>query len=194
MTRLNLGSGFEPMRDWVNIDLSPSAPAEIHGPVFPLGRSVTVIREGGTAHWIEPFPDGSVSEIRAVDVAEHVSYRETAVMFAEWARVLQPGGKLYVRVPDAQQCIDWYVRTPGRLVERLPPELAQTPLMGLTWRLLGGHADGVGVRAGEDFRLNAHYALFSDESLRMALGVAGFAVESVTCDLHPNLCCTARKR
>lgn len=176
--RLEIGSGSFPTDGFTHLDIDPSAPGvDIVGPMFPLD-----------------LPDGSVSEIRAVDCLEHCSFRDTATALREWARVLRPGGRIYVQVPDADLIMRWFANEPSRLLDRLPADLPQTPLAGATWRLLGGHADGVQGAGDVDFRLNAHFALFSERSLRDALDAAGFDVESLTVNEHPNLCVIAVKR
>lgn len=178
MMRLEIGSGSFPTEGFTHLDIDPSAPGvDIVGPAFPLD-----------------LPTGTVGEIRCVDVLEHLSYRDTDTALAEWARVLRPGGMLYVQVPDADTIMRWYIADPLLLVDRLPADLPQTPLAGATWRLLGGHADGVQGAGDRDFRLNAHYAMFSEGSLRDALDEAGFDVETLTVNEHPNLCVTAVKR
>lgn len=80
--RLEIGSGYSPTPGFVHLDLNPMAPGvDLVGPAFPLD-----------------LPDGSVSEMRCVDVLEHLSYRDTAAALADWARVLVAGGRLYVQV------------------------------------------------------------------------------------------------
>lgn len=169
--RLELGSGYSPTPGFTHLDLNPNAPhVEIIGPAFPLD-----------------LPGASVQEIRAVDVLEHLPYRQTAPALAEWARVLRPGGRLYVQVPDAAEIMAWYVHAPQRLLERLPADVPRTPESGAAWRLLGGQDDDVQARDGDDWRLNAHYSLFSRGSLTAALNGAGFDVESCETNIHPNL-------
>lgn len=48
-----------------------------------------------------PYADNSVDEVYASHVLEHFSFRETAAVLAEWARVLKPGGIMRISVPDA---------------------------------------------------------------------------------------------
>jgi hypothetical protein len=175
--RLELGSGTHPTPGFTHLDINPNSPdVDIVGTAWPLN-----------------LPDESVGEIRAVDVLEHLSYWDTPKILADWFRVLRPGGLLYVQVPDAERIMRWFIDTPDRLVERLPANLPQTPLAGAAWRLLGGHHDGVYVSDDDDFRWNAHYALFSVESLTDALVAAGFVINSLTTNSHPNLLCYARK-
>lgn len=147
-----------------------------------------------------PFRTSSITSFRAVDVLEHLSYRDTAAVLAEWARVCAPGADLYVQVPDAHQIMYEYVNagTRPRRSLAIPTDqhLPATALAGATWRLLGGHDDGerVDTAAGDDWRWNAHYALFSRESLTDALDAAGFTVTACPTNPFPNLCCEASRR
>lgn len=178
VTRLELGSGYFPTEGFTHLDLNPNAPGvDIVGPCFPLD-----------------LPDGSVEEIRAVDVLEHVGYRHTDAALAEWARVLAPGGLMYVQVPDAELIMRWFVECPLVLVERLPAGLPQTALMGAAWRILGGQDDDLQAHDGEDWTLNAHYSLWDRTSLVEALHRAGFDVVSLETNEHPNLLCHAVRR
>lgn len=176
--RLELGSGYCPTPGFTHLDLNPNAPqVDIVGPAFPLDLG-----------------DGCCDEIRAVDVLEHLPYRQTAAVLAEWARVLRPGGKLYVQVPDAEAIMQWYISDPLLLLDRLPDDVPQTREGGAAWRLLGGQDDDVCAKTGDDWRLNSHYALFSKDSLVLAMDAAGFVIDELTINGHPNLLVWARKR
>jgi SAM-dependent methyltransferase len=89
--RLNLGCGIDILPGWVNVDASDQ-----------LGPSVEVWNLDEHP-W--PFDDSSVSEIRAIDIYEHVD-NPVGFMVECW-RVLQPGGTL--RIQTAYwQCMDGY--------------------------------------------------------------------------------------
>lgn len=60
------------------------------------------IKDGNDARSIR-YESGTVDEIRAVHVLEHVGYFETLPTLIEWHRVLKPGGRLYVAVPDFEK-------------------------------------------------------------------------------------------
>lgn len=175
--RLELGCGYNKTPGFTGLDANPACNPDIVGPAFPLDLG-----------------DATVGEMRAVDVLEHISYRRTADVLADWFRVLVPRGRLYVQVPDAAQVMEWYVREPHRLMEKSDiANVPQTPLAMAAWRILGGHEDGVYAKDPDSWQFNAHYAMFSPASLRLALEDAGFVVRSLVVNDHPNICCTAEK-
>lgn len=183
MTALDLGGDFS-IDGWVAVNLNP--------------RSATVVADVLRL----PFRDSSIEELRAVDVLEHLSYRDTDAALAEWARVAMPGAPLYVQVPDADEIMRRYVRA-ADYAETRAPQLAipsdqglpNTPLAGAAWRLLGGHDDGIraDTTKGDDWRWNAHYSLFDRDSLASALEGAGWRVTRIDKNLHPNLLGYARR-
>jgi len=79
--RLNLGSGTNPIDDWTNVDLH--ADADVKADMLDL-----------------PYDDGSIEEIHCAHALEHLAAAEIHPALAEWLRVLQPGGKLTVSVPN----------------------------------------------------------------------------------------------
>jgi hypothetical protein len=171
--RLEIGSGYAPTDGFIHLDLNENAPdLDWCGPAFPL-----------------PWPDESFYEIRAVDVLEHIGYRHTIEALAEWARVLRVGGELYVQVPDAEAAMRMFFKNAGLLVTAEFPD----PLDALQWRLMGGQEDGDHVRDEDDWRLNAHYSLFSRGTLTRKLDTAGFTVVQMQTNNFPNLMCWARK-
>lgn len=176
--RLELGSGYNPTPGYLHVDLNPNAPG------------VDKVASAWPLDWVQ---DGTVTEIRAVDVLEHISYRDTTAVLADWARVLASAGRLYVQVPDADKIIRLYMTDDRALTRGLPADLPQTALAGATWRLLGGHRDGTYAADGDDWRWNAHYALFSPWSLTAAVQAAGLEVQSCRTNAHPNILMWCRK-
>lgn len=69
-----------------------------------------------------PFPDSSISAIYASHVLEHCEYGVTGAVtrtLREWRRVLQPGGTLYVSVPDLFTLASLYVNDTTTAKERV---------------------------------------------------------------------------
>jgi len=170
--KLELGCGRKETEGYTRADGNPNVEADWHGDVSgPL-----------------PWADGAFDEIRAVDVLEHISYWRTSTVLAEWVRLLAPGGRLYVQVPDCRRIMAEFVADPERWRERVPPELTELPpMVTVAWRILGGHDDGKFTHEGDDWRLNAHYAMFDVESLTWYLDRAGLVVDEMSSNFHPNL-------
>lgn len=123
------------MPGWTNFDCDAHPGVDVVGDIRNLSM----------------FQDRSVYEIYASHCAEHVSHTETLGMLKEWARVLEPGGKLYVAVPDFARCVELY------------------PMVGLNeWivRFLMGD---------QAYATAYHYNLFDEGRLAMLLKEAGFS-------------------
>lgn len=176
--KIEIGAGARAHEGWLAVDLN--------------ARNAHVLADATEL----PFADGSIEEMRAVDVLEHVSYRDTDATLREWARVLAPGAPIYVQVPDAETIMRWFARGDERLTWWVVGGERKrcTPMMGAQWRLLGGHADGCYVDAEGDWRWNAHYAMFGEADLRDAMQDAGFRFERpIDANSHPNLLAHARR-
>jgi predicted SAM-dependent methyltransferase len=83
-----------------------------------------------------PFPDNSVNRIYSEHFFEHLGFEEGAAFLKECHRVLLPGGRLSVGVPDARLCLQDYVaddREKWRLVrDRYGyPAWCSTPMHGV---------------------------------------------------------------
>ncbi len=85
-TRLHIGCGDKPLDGYVGIDRKLGSEA------YPLACD-----------------DGSVSEIYASHVLEHISHREIEKALDNWIAKLAPGGRLRIAVPDFQQIAKRYL-------------------------------------------------------------------------------------
>lgn len=97
--RINLGAGSEPTEGWVNVDWLE----------LP---EIDVVQNLLETPWSD-FEDNCASEIKAIDVLEHMpnftpDNKSTPIAFVEecW-RILQPGGKLTIQVPHYQSPNLW---------------------------------------------------------------------------------------
>ena len=80
--RLCLGSGSNPLKDFVNLDFFSEQPEVI---ICDLRRL--------------PYKDNSVDEIFALQ-PEHIPHPEILTVFRDWLRALKPGGKISLNAPD----------------------------------------------------------------------------------------------
>lgn len=90
--KLHLGCGDHVLPGWVNLDVHPA----------PLSWNV---------QWGLPFVDGAATHIFVSHLFEHLFFPHDAMAFLkELKRVLAPGGRLRIVVPDVAQLIDAYQR------------------------------------------------------------------------------------
>lgn len=61
-----------------------------------------------------PFADGSVEALWASHVLEHVGMARVAPALREWLRVLRPGGRAIVRVPNMDYVARYWLTGPDR--------------------------------------------------------------------------------
>lgn len=81
---LNLGCGTDVQQGYDNID-SRDLPNTIQADVRNL-----------------PYEPNSVDEIRAIDIYEHISFRESQILLNHWVSLLKPGGLLIIRSPSIE--------------------------------------------------------------------------------------------
>lgn len=125
---LNIGAGETVIEGWTPIDRKLGTEA------FPLN-----------------YPDNSVEEIRASHILEHFAYADVEKALAEWLRVLKPGGRIRIAVPDFDRVMD------SRIAGGDPQEMWRFYLMG-------------GQEHADDF----HRSAFTHEILERFMGCAGF--------------------
>jgi len=133
--KLNLGARDRRIPGFKNMDIDAHAGVDFVGDVSNLSQ----------------FPDGSVDEIYASHILEHFEHHRTLAVLKEWCRVLRPGGRLLVGVPDFARAVELY----------------QT--MGLDeWiiRFLCGD---------QEYKTAYHYTLFDEDRLSQQLRAAGFS-------------------
>ena len=136
--RLHVG-GTTPHPDWKILDVGAAPHVDFVGHCADLGA----------------FADGSVAEIYASHVLEHLGFkRELPAALGEFHRVLVPGGVLHVSVPDLAVLCALYV----------DPALAAADRYQVMRMLHGGQLDPA------DF----HHAGFDETSLGERLRAAGF--------------------
>jgi len=143
--RLEIGAGEKPHPDYdLHVDLLALPDIEVRCTIDRL-----------------PFRTGTLDALRANHVLEHQSYELVRSTLAEWARVLRPGARVDIGVPDALFVAGQWVR--GEI------DTAEAN----HW-ILGGHSEraahqGVDAKGVPLWIWNAHHTMFDAESLRVAV-------------------------
>jgi SAM-dependent methyltransferase len=110
------------LRTWLDVDGDVVRPlrVEIGGGAFPTRGYVHVDYDRRAQHleylapaWKLPFADGSVAEILAVHVLEHVHPTRLRQTLGEWRRVLRPDGVVWIHVPNALNLFRAYETVPS---------------------------------------------------------------------------------
>jgi predicted SAM-dependent methyltransferase len=86
--KIEVGSGGNPQSGYVHCDVDERMP-----------HLEAVCRMGKEAL---PFPDNCASELLSNHSIEHVSWLDVEFVVKDWFRVLQPGGRLFLRTPDLE--------------------------------------------------------------------------------------------
>ena len=152
--KLNLGCGDDIKYDYINIDK--------YNPEADLNMDICKLRN---------FRTDTVCEINAKWVLEHLP-RNIQVL-KEWRRVLKPGGKLTVRVPN----FELYLR------EYLEGDLDYK--MGIKEDKEGHEGWGIINIFGHDKDGMYHTNGFTVDTLKKTLEEAGFRIKK--CEIMPNL-------
>jgi len=95
MQKLNFGSAHDRIEGFTNVD------------AMDWNGNTDIIHDMTSFPY--PFLDNSAEEIRSVESLEHISFRFTERVVAEWYRILKVGGKLHIQVPDAGKAMEYYV-------------------------------------------------------------------------------------
>lgn len=123
-----LGSWKREKKGWVHVDMYPQ-------------NDFTIEDDART---LKTFRNGSVTELQAIHLLEHISHRDVRGMFKHWLRVLQPEGRAVVEVPDilaiSKAYIAWH-EAGGEWEEEAALGLVRRPAKDLShrsWQTLFG--------------------------------------------------------
>jgi predicted SAM-dependent methyltransferase len=98
------------------------------------------------------FGDASVDLVYACHVLEHFSHLTVPQVLREWGRVIKPGGRLCLSVPDFDKIVHIYNETGQRV------DVIINALMG-----------------GQEYAYNYHRVIFTESYLSGLLLQAGFS-------------------
>jgi len=100
--RLNLGCGGRPLRDYINIDMDTLEEMRKRYPNQEFDNDLTIEQYD---LFDLPYKDGSVDEVRADGLIEHLPFIDESRFFYEVKRVLKPGGIMQVSTVDFEKTV-----------------------------------------------------------------------------------------
>ena len=160
--RLHIG-GTEPRPGWKILNVQPGTGVDFVGDCTDLGR----------------FADASVQEIYASHVLEHLSYQDRLPRaLGELYRVLRPGGKAMISVPDLEVLCRLFLDPRHTLMERYSvmrmafggqTDKYDFHYIGLSYEILSKYLFDAGFTRVERVKL---FGLFHDDSRLEYLGAA----------------------
>lgn len=108
--KLNIGSHSVKLDGFLNVDIEPFDGVDVVCDITQVPWKFKFINEGEN---VSPMPfsgENFVDEIVMVEVLEHISFHDTVKVLTEIYRVLKPGGKIHIQVPDCGSMMEMYVR------------------------------------------------------------------------------------
>lgn len=160
LARLNVGSGDFPLAGWTNIDETRHSGVDLVLRVPPI-----------------PFAADSVGDIYCGHFLEHLDRDDARVFLGECYRVLVPGGRLGVLVPDMAEIFRRYVADEPAPIEY--PAGTHRDLRDLD------HMYEAVIRS--TMQPSQHRWGYDLVTLRRALERAGFVVDAELDDFDPRI-------
>jgi len=148
--KIEVGSGGNPQPGYVHVDVDETMP-----------HLEAVCKMGKEAL---PFPENCAIELLSNHSIEHCSWLDVEFVVRDWFRVLQPGGRVFLRTPD----LDFICRT---LLEGKTTREAALDESNMV-RIFGdcGPAEWANIKlfAGQDYPGNFHmFCLNMDMATRL---------------------------
>lgn len=100
--RLNLGCAGHLLKGYINVDIDTLEQIVARYPQQHIPKGMEIYNYD-IFHL--PFPDASVSKIKAASLIEHLSFLDESRFFYEIKRVLKPGGVFEFATPDFEDAV-----------------------------------------------------------------------------------------
>ncbi|MFZ2951329.1 MAG: methyltransferase domain-containing protein [Desulfuromonadaceae bacterium] len=100
--KLNIGCAGRPLPGYINIDMDTLDEIKARYPSQEFPEGIEIFNYD---IFNLPFPDGTVDEIRADSLVEHLSFSEESKFFREVSRVLKTGGIFHFETPDFEDAV-----------------------------------------------------------------------------------------
>jgi SAM-dependent methyltransferase len=148
--------------------------------------------------------DNSVDDLYSAHTVEHISYTEVMTVLREWYRVLKPGGKITIKMPDLDFLCRAYVEgihSTEEIMIAIFGGFSDYPGGPDGWDKISGNPrwsrntlrDGDIPNPGKYTEWGAHKALYTFESFKIRLEKIGFTQVQRVVENDWELCIVASK-
>lgn len=123
-----------------------------------------------------PFDRGSVEEIVMIEVLEHISFRDTHKVLKECYRIMKPGAKLHIQVPDCASMMRAYIN--DRISDDIPhkgDEKSIIQAQDFTGNVVNPNRWLFAFCGAQKHPYDTHKAIFTPEGLQEDCHKAGFS-------------------
>jgi GT2 family glycosyltransferase/ADP-heptose:LPS heptosyltransferase/predicted SAM-dependent methyltransferase len=154
--RCEIGSGMNPQPGYLHLDVMAHAP------------SLDILHDVS-----RPFPllEGTVAEILANHVVEHVSWRDLPKLVADLHRVMVPGGRVFIRTPNLRFIAERFLS--GELTPEHPDD--EQAMRDSYGRLSPGLWANIKLFSGQDYASNYHFNCMDPQDLADLFTRCGFS-------------------
>lgn len=100
--RLNLGCGGRPLPEYINVDMDTLEAMRLRYPNQQFDDDIVIVQSD---LFNLPYEEGSVDEVRADGLIEHLPFIDEPKFFKEVVRILKPGGLLNLSTVDFEKTV-----------------------------------------------------------------------------------------
>ena len=101
--KLNIGCGGRPLQGYINIDSDDINALKERYPEQHFAKDIEIFNYN---IFELPFQDGTVDEVRADSLIEHLSFKEESLFFYEVKRVLTKGGLFQFSTTNFEEIVE----------------------------------------------------------------------------------------
>jgi len=180
--KLNLGSHSKIVEGYTNVDALDLPNVDYicditRTPWIFQPTSIPPIDKDLRIGYILDIADNKAEEILMVEVLEHISFRKTDAVLKEVHRVLKPGGKVHIQVPDCGEMMKAYCdKKIGTFMPHKPESVEQVKeIRERTGLIVHPNRWLFAFLGAQKHEYDAHLNIFTKERMEEYLNNAGFS-------------------
>lgn len=165
--KINIGSNKKNREGFINLDILD----------LPNVHIIQDLTDPPYYYRDELIDDDSVDEILMEEVLEHIPFREVGIVLDELYRILKPGGKMHICVPDIGKMCEYYVK--DKISDLIPHKGDKNEIIKLqkaTGKMINPNRWIIAFTGAQKHKYDTHLNHFTEESLYQVLDNCGFSI------------------